>query len=160
MTAPAVRMPEADDEPEWLRLRRELWPDCGADQQELEMGTVLADADRAAVFVSPAARGLAGFLEVALRPWQEGCPGSPVAYVEALYVAPAERGRGVARVLLEAAEAWARDRGCRAIAADTPDGNQAGRATHRQLGYAEAGMRVRMIKTLLPERIEAEGPPA
>src|SRR5205814_2104905 len=116
----------------------------------LEMGTLLADADRAAVFVSPAAHAerLAGFLEVALRSWLEGCSGSPVGFVEALYVAPEERGRGVGQALLEAAEAWAGERGCRVIAADARSDNEHGRALHRRLGYEESGMHVRLRKTV------------
>jgi aminoglycoside 6'-N-acetyltransferase I len=152
MTAPAVRMPELDDQPEWLRLRLALWPECATEQHELEMGTVLADADRVAVFVSPADRGrLAGFVEVALRAWREGCPGSPVGYVEALYVAPEQRDRGVGAALLGAAEAWARARGCAAIAADAGVENERGRALHRRLGYEETGMRVRLRKRLEPD---------
>lgn len=158
MTAPAVRMPELDDQPEWLRLRLALWPDCAPEQHELEMGTVLADADRVAVFVSPAPHGrLAGFVEVALRAWREGCTGSPVGYVEALYVAPEERDRGVGAALLRAAEAWARERGCGTIAADTAVDNDRGRTLHRRLGYEEAGMRVRLRKRLeLPAAEPAE----
>ena len=149
MSAPPVRMPEERDQPEWLRLRLALWPDCVAEQHELEMGTVLADADRAAVFVSPAeGERLAGFVEVALRSWYEGCAGSPVAYVEALYVVPEERGRGVGAALLAAAEAWASARGCRTLAADARVENDAGRELHRRCGYEETGMRVRLRKSL------------
>ena len=154
-------MPEERDQPEWLRLRLALWPDCAPDQHELEMGTVLADADRAAVFVSPAAPAegerLAGFVEVALRPWYEGCAGSPVAYVEALYVMPEERGRGVGAALLKAAEAWAAARGCRTIAADARVENDVGRALHARLGYEETGMRVRMKKRLDAAAAEESG---
>ena len=149
MSAPAVRMPEQGDQAEWLRLRSALWPDCAPDQHEIEMGTVLADADRAAAFVSPA-RGerLAGFVEVALRPWREECPGSPVGYVEALYVAPEERGRGVGDALLAAAEAWASSRGCRTMAADARLDNDSHRALHRRRGYEELAVRVRLRKRL------------
>jgi len=149
MSAPAVRMPEEADQPEWLRLRQALWPDCAAEQHELEMGTVLADADRAAAFVSPADREqLAGFVEVALRTWREECPGSPVGYVEALYVAPEQRGRGVGDALLAAAEAWASSRGCSTITADARLDNDAGRALHRSRGYEEVSQRVRLRKRL------------
>ena len=151
MSAPAVRMPEQDDQAEWLRLRRAHWPDCSPEQHELDMGTVLADADRAAVFVSPAEHSrLAGFVEVALRAWYEGCPGSPVAYVEALYVAPEERNRGVGMALMRAAEAWAASRGCRAIVAHARLEDDVGRALHARLGYEDAGVRVRLRKGLEP----------
>ena len=149
MSSPAVRMPEEGDQAEWMRLRGALWPECALEQHELEMGTVLADADRAAAFVSPADRErLAGFIEVALRPWREECPGTPVGYVESLYVVPEERGRGVGDALLAAAEAWASSRGCRTMAADARLDNDAGRALHRRRGYEEVGQRVRLRKRL------------
>jgi aminoglycoside 6'-N-acetyltransferase I len=148
-------MPEQDDAAEWLRLRRALYPDCAPEQHEIEMSTVLADADRAAVFVSPAGRGrLAGFVEVALRAWYEGCSGSPVAYVEALYVAPEERDRGVGAALVAAMEAWASERGCRTIAADARLENDSGRALHRHRGYEEGAVRVRLRKRLDPVAAE------
>jgi len=144
-------MPEEGDQAEWMRLRGALWPECALEQHELEMGTVLADADRAAAFVSPAGKErLAGFVEVALRPWREECQGSPVGYVEALYVAPEERGRGVGAALLAAAEAWASSRGCRTIAADARLDNDAGRALHRRRGFEETSVRVRLRKRLEP----------
>ncbi len=145
-------MPEDEDLAEWRRLRLALWPDCPPEQHELDMGTLLADADRAAVFVSPGAgERLAGFVEVALRAWREGCPGSPIAYVEALYVDPVARDRGVGATLLRAAEAWARERGCSAIAGDAAVDNDRGRALHRHLGWEEVGARVRLRKLLAVE---------
>jgi aminoglycoside 6'-N-acetyltransferase I len=71
-----------------------------------------------------------------------------VAYLEALYVAPEERGRGVGAALLAAAEAWAAARGCRAIVAHAAVDNDRGRALHRRLGYEEMGQRVRLRKLL------------
>jgi aminoglycoside 6'-N-acetyltransferase I len=98
----------------------------------------------------PSANGerLAGFVEMALRPWLDDARGCPVAFIEALYVAPEERGRGVANALLAAAEAWAASRGCRTIAADARLDNAAGRALHEQRGYEEVSERVRLRKRL------------
>lgn len=149
MSAPAVRMPEQDDQAEWLRLRQSLWPECDPDQHLVEIDTLLADADRAAVFVAAAAPGrLAGFVELALRPWAEGCDSTPVAYVEGLFVAPEQRGRGIGRALLLAAEAWAVERGCREIASDARLDNQPSRALHAQLGYEESEVLVHLRKHL------------
>ena len=148
-------MPEREDFEEWLRLRSTLWPECARAQHELEMGSVLADADRAAVFVAGGERGLAGFVEVAMRPWAEGCDTSPVAYVEGLYVEPAARGGGLGKALLLAAEAWAADRGCREMASDTEVDNDPSRALHRSLGYEERALLVHFHKRILPERVES-----
>ena len=158
MSALPIRMPEQGDQGEWLRLRAALWPDTTRDEHEVEMETLLADADRAAAFVSPAeSGGLAGFVEVALRPWAEGCTSSPVAYVECIYVAEAERGRGVGEALLRAAEAWAIDRGCREIASDARVDNTSSRSLHRRLGYAESEALVHLCKPL-PEPALEEAP--
>jgi aminoglycoside 6'-N-acetyltransferase I len=152
MGAPAVRMPEEGDQAEWLALRRALWPECDPEQHEMEMGSILVDADRSTVFVSPARGGrLAGFVEVALRPWAEGCESAPVAYVEGIYVRPEERGRGVATALLRAAEAWALERGCREIASDARLDNDVARALHARLGYEETEVLVHLRKRLSPD---------
>jgi aminoglycoside 6'-N-acetyltransferase I len=155
VTAPAIRMPEEEDFAEWLRLRTTLWPECSAHQHELEMGSVLADSDRASVFVAAGEHGLAGFVEVVMRPWAEGCDTTPIGYVEGLYVEPEARGAGVARALLRAAEAWAADRGCREMASDTPVDNDASRAVHKSLGYEEGEVLIHFHKRIVPERVES-----
>ena len=158
MSAAPIRMPEQGDQSEWLRLRAALWPECGAEQHEVEMETLLADADRAAVFVSPApSGGLAGFVEVALRPWAEGCDSSPVGYVEGIYVTTEERGRGVGEALLRAAEAWAVDRGCREIASDARLDNAPSLSLHRRLGYVEGEVLVHLRKPLAQPALPEEG---
>jgi aminoglycoside 6'-N-acetyltransferase I len=145
-------MPEEGDQAEWLRLRHALWPECDFEQHESEMGTILVDADRSTVFVSPASGGrLAGFVEVSLRPWAEGCESTPVGYVEGIYVVPEERGRGVASALLRAAEAWALDRGCHEIASDARLDNDVSRALHARLGYEETEVLVHLRKKLSPD---------
>src|SRR5262249_37434858 len=93
---------------------------------------------------------LAGFVELALRPWLEGAAGCPVAFVEALYVAPEERGRGAGQALLAAAEAWARERGATVLVSEARLENEHGRGLHRRLGFEEASTRVRMQKGITP----------
>ena len=160
VTAPAVRMPEREDFDEWLRLRTVLWPECSPQQHEMEMGSVLADSDRATVFVAAGKSGLIGFVEVAMRPWAEGCETSPVGYVEGLYVTAEARGTGVGKSLLRAAEAWAADRGCREMASDAEVDNEPSRAVHRSLGYEEGEVLVHFRKRIVPERVESVEEPA
>ena len=159
-------MPEREDFEGWLRLRSTLWPECSPALHELEMGNLLGDADRAAVFVAADEGALVGFVEVALRhvrPRQDrsgGCDTSPLGYVEGFFVRPEARGRGIGRSLLRAAEAWAADRGCRRMGSDAAADDDAARLLHESLGY-EAGESVaHFYKAIVPLRVESAERPA
>lgn len=122
-----------------------MWPEGGADQEEVER--LLNDPNQAA-FVAELAGELVGFAEVSLRPYAEGCRTRPVGYLEGWYVAPGWRRRGIGRALAEAAEAWARAKGCREMASDAELGNSLGQEAHRRLGYEEVARLVGYRKPL------------
>ena len=63
--------------------------------------------------------------------------GTPVAEVKSMYVAPAARGRGLGRRLLERLEGIAAAYGCRAVRLDTAFHMTAAIALYRDLGYRE-----------------------
>jgi aminoglycoside 6'-N-acetyltransferase I len=92
--------------------------------------------------------GLCGFLEAALRSRADGCDSTPVGYIEGWYVDPDLRRHGVGRALLEAAEAWARSRGCRQIASDAELWNTVSHQAHGSLGYEETARLVHFKKDL------------
>ena len=60
-----------------------------------------------------------------------------VAEVKSMYVAPAHRGKGIARSLLAELEGIAREHGCRAIRLDTSDYLTEAIALYRATGYRE-----------------------
>jgi aminoglycoside 6'-N-acetyltransferase I len=79
-----------------------------------------------------------GFLEAAMRfDYVNGCEGSPVAFLEGIYVAPAFRKQGVARALIAAFEDWARGKGVKEMASDAEIDNRVSHAMHQALGFAE-----------------------
>jgi len=80
---------------------------------------------------------LVGFAELSRRPYAEGCETSPVGFLEGWYVAPARRRQGIGRALVQAAEVWARGRGCREFASDALAENGLSAAAHRALGFEE-----------------------
>ena len=59
----------------------------------------------------------------------------PHAHVEILAVTPEAVGRGLGRVLLDAAEAWANERGYGAIGLNVFASNERARAVYEHLGY-------------------------
>jgi len=78
-----------------------------------------------------------GFIELSLRNYAEGCASSPVPYVEGLYVGEGQRRQNVGRLLVAAAEDWAKQRGFTEMASDTQIENEASLGAHRAYGFAE-----------------------
>ena len=143
-----VRSVRPEDRAEWLRMRKALWDDCPDEQQVQEMEEILA-SDTEEVFVAERpGGGLCGFLEAALRSRADGCDSTPVGYIEGWYVDGDFRRHGVGRALVEAAEAWARSRGCRQMASDAELWNTISRQAHEALGYEETARVVLMEEEL------------
>lgn len=124
---------------EWFALRRQLWPDCPDDQHRGEMAMLAADPARHAQFLVRDGNGVAlGLLEATLRTDHvNGTSSSPVAFLEGIYVEPANRRRGHARALVDAMLDWARAHGCREAASDALADHAASHAFHRAIGFAE-----------------------
>ncbi|HWP36322.1 MAG TPA: GNAT family N-acetyltransferase [Gemmatimonadales bacterium] len=144
----STRRLKADDRAEWLRLRRQLWPALDEHRHATEVRAMLADEARFATFGYFAATTLAGFVEASLRERPDVLPPGRMGYIEALFVAPDYRGKGVGRALLQAAERWAEACDCEIMGSDAEVGNQAGVEIHRKLGYQEAERIVRFQKAL------------
>lgn len=127
------------DHEQWFHLRQLLWSDVDADENKRDLAEIKEDPARNAVFVAALPDGeLVGFVEAALRKWAEGCSTSPVGYIEGWYVQPEHRRAGVGGRLIEAAEDWARARGCTEMGSDAELWNEVSHAAHRALGYTEA----------------------
>jgi aminoglycoside 6'-N-acetyltransferase I len=144
----AVRQVRTDDHAEWLRMRCALWEDCPEEQQVREMEeNRSSDVDQ--VFVAERLDGgLCGFLEAAIRSRANGCDSTPVGYIEGWYVDEDARQQGVGRALIEAAEEWARSKGCRQMASDAELWNEVSHLAHGALGYHETGRVVTFKKDL------------
>lgn len=133
-----VRPIELRDRQHWAAMRAALWPDEDADHLAHETLAHFAGKEiGAAVFVAEGKNGLAGFLELGLRPYAEGCASAPVPFVEAWYVAAEARFQGVGRALVGAAERWALARGFTELASDTQLDNAASQEAHAALGFEE-----------------------
>lgn len=143
-----IRRATRSDKADWLRLRQALWPYAPADYLAFEMDGRLADPDYAVFLASNPEKRLVAFLEVGLRDYGEGCETSPVGYIEAWYVEEYSRGQRYGRELVQAAEEWARQKGCQEMASDTWTDNEPGIQAHLKLGYQEADRLVHFMKRL------------
>ena len=139
-----IRRVTERDRAEWLRMRRALWPEeHPVERLEADIADFLTKhriwSLPCEVFVldrDESSGRLGGFVEVSKRPVADGCVTSPVGYLEAWYVDPDLRRRGFGKELVEAAEQWAREQGCREMASDCRTDNHVSHQSHLALGYA------------------------
>lgn len=132
-----IRRVETGDFEEWLRMRAALWPDEDIEDLREEIQELLADEDSAVYVATRVDGGLCGFIEVGLRDYAEGCDSSPAAYIEGWYVDADQRRGGVGARLVQVAEAWGREAGCREIGSDCLLDNLISYEAHLALGYDE-----------------------
>ena len=135
---PALKIRHATntDVEAWAAMRVALWPDDGRDTHLREARRFFAEPRQGpgtmpeAVLVAEADGTLVGYAEVSRRQYAEGCETSPVGFLEGWYVAPEHRRSGVGRALVMAAEAWARDLGCREFGSDARADNLVSARAH------------------------------
>lgn len=124
---------------EWATLRHELWPNGSVQEHAVEVEALLTKSGEAAAFLARDPLGsTAGFAEVKLRhDYVNGCTTSPVAFLEGIYVRPAFRKQGIARLLCKAVEKWATGLGCSELASDVEIHNFISQDMHIALGFEE-----------------------
>ncbi|MDX1532410.1 MAG: GNAT family N-acetyltransferase [Rhodothermales bacterium] len=146
-----IRPLRPDVHPDWLRMRRALWPACATSMHEREMREYTEPGGERAVLVAEAEDGCpVGFVELSVRDRVEGSYSDRVGYVEGWYVEPAFRGQGVGRRLIEAAERWTAERGLTEIASDAEIENEGSIRAHAALGFRETFRVVQFLKPIRP----------
>jgi aminoglycoside 6'-N-acetyltransferase I len=142
----------ARDLDRWVAMRCALHPDEPRDELAEEAARFLAGGQVVGLEVVLLCElpegGIAGFVEIGLRNYAEGCRSSPVPYVEAWYVVPEARRAGAGSAMIEAAEAWAADRGYSEIASDALIDNRVSEAAHKALGFEEVERSIHFRKDL------------
>jgi aminoglycoside 6'-N-acetyltransferase I len=136
------------DRSTWFELRRALWPECPAERHLLEMeqwqrsdGVILLAED---------GRGqVVGFAEISIRlDHVEGTASAPIPYLEAWYVVPSHRRKGIGRALIQSVESWASGAGFSELASDAECDNHDAVQAHRALGFREVGRSVHFVRRL------------
>ncbi|MEV6489774.1 GNAT family N-acetyltransferase [Actinoplanes sp. NPDC051633] len=123
------------------------WRDADAVRRAVvgwvEASLANADAEDQAVFVAEVGGDVVGLVTVAER---MHFTGEIDAYVGELVVKCTHERRGVGRLMMNAAEEWARRRGLRYLTLETGAANRPARAFYDRCGYQEED--VRLTKTL------------
>lgn len=145
-----MRIEELDEGnlPGATALALKLWPGCDY-EEEYQHGMRIIKDPVQTTFVARNGAHFAGFIQLALRSdYVEGTATSPVLYLEGLYVEPAYRKLGVARMLVRSAEAWGLQRGCVEMASDAELHNKTSIDFHVSAGFREVNRVVCFVKSL------------
>ena len=124
-----------------LRLLFTLEADFRPDEARQRAGLrlLLADPARCAVLVAERAGAVTGLVTAQLV--VSTAEGAPSAWLEDVVVLPDERGRGTGRALVEAAAAWARERGATRLQLLVDEENAPALGFYRRLGWAPTQLR-------------------
>jgi ribosomal protein S18 acetylase RimI-like enzyme len=130
-----VRRATPEDAPDVARLLHDFnteydEPTPGVAVLAERAGRMLASGELTVLLAGDGPDGLAQ-LRLSASIWSD----APGAYLEELYVAPAKRGRGMGRALLEAAMDAAREAGADHIDLNTAESDEAARALYESAGF-------------------------
>lgn len=133
MTGFASREPAAGDDRAWTALRAKLWPAEDPAELAADLDAMRADPDQVALLLFDAGGAAVGLLEGAIH---RDPPAAPYAHVEAWYVEPHLRGRGLGRRLVEQFQDWCVHRAIRILTSDTsPTRYPLSTAAHAAAGF-------------------------
>lgn len=146
-----VREMGAADRETWIRLRAALWPGEAVEVHGQDVDT-FRGGETGFGFVAETEDGAAaGFAEITIRPFANGCDSRPVPFLEGIWVEPPFRRRGIGALLVKHVEAFVAARGFREIGSDALLDNEVSHAAHRRWGFAETE-RVVYFRKLLGAR--------
>ena len=129
-------------------MRHALWPEESAQIHANGLDDVLASDDHWG-FIAETLEGMpAGFAELAIRKYANGCEFQPVPFLEGIWVDAQFRRNGVGRLLMKHIEAFIAARGFREIGSDALIDNDASHAAHRAWGFSETERVVYFRKAL------------
>jgi aminoglycoside 6'-N-acetyltransferase I len=133
---------------EWAALSTEMFPAESREDWERQCVEFL-DKGQEVGFLCRLDGCAVGYLNVSIRrDYVNGTDSSPVAFIEAVYVKPAYRNRGIARRLMAEAERFARDNGLSQIASDCLLDNTDSEQFHKSCGFAEAERVICFVKNI------------
>ena len=134
----------------WMTMRAMLWPDTTQDLHRKELEAFLQRGNFWGLLAETPNGDAAGFAEVAIRDYANGCVSRPVAFLEGIWVKPQLRRQGIGAQLLKATEAFLIVRGISELGSDALIDNQELHSAHRAWGFSETERVVYFRKSLEP----------
>lgn len=123
---------------QWAQLRHRLWDEDPVEAHREEAAEQLGDEERFLNLVAIDDGRVVAFAEASIRhEYVNGCDGSPVVFLEGIFVVPELRRTGLARQLCDKVAEWGRARGCTEFASDAWHDDTESHAFHLAAGFVE-----------------------
>jgi aminoglycoside 6'-N-acetyltransferase I len=132
-----VRQMGAADRTVWADMRGSLWPDETPQQHAVGIDQLLEDGEAWGFVAETPAGAVAGFAEIAIRKYANGCDSRPVAFLEGIWVSEELRRRGVGAQLVSCIESFLAARGFHELGSDTPLDSGLSQSAHLGWGFSE-----------------------
>ena len=143
-----VRKMKGSDIPDWIVMRRQLWSDTSDVVHRKDMGNMISGTTSFAYIALADNDEKAGFAEVSIRDYANGCTRQPVPFLEGIWVSSDHRREGVGRKLIEAITAEMRSQGYSELCSDADDQNFESHRAHENWGFEETARVIYFRKSL------------
>jgi aminoglycoside 6'-N-acetyltransferase I len=147
-----VRQMTASDRTAWVEMRSALWPEDAPEAHVDAANELLNSGENWGLIAETLDREIAGFAEIAVRKYANGCDTKPVGFLEGIWVKPKFRRQGIGAQLIKKAEALLVECGFHELGSDTPINNRDSQAAHLAWGFSETERVVYFRKVLAPTR--------
>lgn len=130
-----IKKATIDDSRVLAEMAVQMWDSHTIDELETEFVETLNDTN-SAFFIKYIDNIPVGFAQCGLRnDYVEGTEGSPVGYLEGIFVKADYRKNGYAKELLSSCENWVKDMGCTEFASDCELDNTTSLKFHIAMGF-------------------------
>ena len=131
-----IRLATQLDVTDWARMRRALWPHHNLETLTQEL-TRLVKSRKFQGWIALKDGEAVAFAEAYLRDFANGCDGTPVVFLEGIWVSPGSRRQGIGGRLIKAIEMWALKKGLTEIGSDAELGARLSHRSHLGWGFKE-----------------------
>ncbi|MEL6987041.1 MAG: aminoglycoside 6'-N-acetyltransferase [Bacteroidota bacterium] len=143
-----IRKFENQDNEQVITLYLKLFKDYAEEEARKDFQKSVS-SPKHQIFVSESNDGVIGFAMGSIRSdYVEGCTTSPVGYLEAIFVQENHRKGGIAKLLFQAVERWAKENQCTEMGSDTWTWNKGAQAFHERIGFEEDDILIHYIKKI------------
>jgi aminoglycoside 6'-N-acetyltransferase I len=132
-----IREMRAADQGAWAEMRTALWPTESLQAHVLSIDELLAGGESWGFIAETSDGTAAGFAEIAMRKYANGCDTRRVGFLEGIWVKARFRRQGIGARLIRHAETFLTSRGFRELGSDALLDNVGSHAAHLAWGFSE-----------------------